>query len=415
MVSGLNVEKGMNPRARMLMRDLPIIEETFDPEVECDRLLGFSGEERRHAIEVYKEKLGIQRKAWGLCIEQAGKMVDSDPDIQSERLFSVVQFFASRYGFPSKQVELAHSIIEDYFLLREKILEIRKSHPDEIDLINYLTGSQIAEEDRPDFKIETGPYGFEITCSGDNMEKTLGGTFDPFPIARFGGFSASRMIMGTQICYSVINLDFKEVDERFFIDARKHEREHQRNNFLVRRVVEPWESKALKRKGMLELNEAYGKEEMDYAVRLLHLCRFTKDPETRARYLKEYTQYLVDYALGCVKDELFAMLSESGRRIIDETMFVGENNGPYDFLSNFRHWIKRGNDPLWQEIAMEYLGHEYEYQIYKSLHWLGELLGLGFSPEEAKGMLLDVRFSDWPKTVRRLKEQDKAHREINPN
>ncbi|MBI2117475.1 hypothetical protein HYT95_01115, partial [Candidatus Peregrinibacteria bacterium] len=118
-------------------------------------------------------------------------------------------------------------------------------------------------------------------------------------------------------------------------------------------------------------------------------------------------------ALECVRDEITASLHDRDLPILQEQLkqFFFSGKGPYDYLGSLRNWELFRDDPLYQETAQRMLVQEYGTIIKNAVHSYAELVKKGkYVTQEATALLTDKPLADWPKTVRRLLEQQEAGR-----
>lgn len=143
-------------------------EGAFNPDEEVQKLWSIPIEQRRKAVSAFKGKLARQREAWALCRTSIEEQIKSDPDLPREEMVEIIGRFASSYGFAKPHIKIAEQLIDKYIAHHKRVTEIRKKYPDDIALINRLTGMRFVRTDAEDFKIQVGPISLEIFCSGFN-------------------------------------------------------------------------------------------------------------------------------------------------------------------------------------------------------------------------------------------------------
>lgn len=375
---------------RTHLEENPPIGETFSPEEELIKLRSLPKEEKRKALDVFKQRLATQRKAWGQCRRFIERRIEFNPDVPRNKLIDLVaNQFGKPYGFTKEQQQIAEQLIDGYYENRRRALEKRRSQPDDIALIQELTGVNLGKSD--DVHVAVGPMTIDISANGFNSGRLYEGSEDPVIGFKYGGF-ADHSVGNNPIYYTVINQDrwIRWVD---YMDpsgqrVRHHEHEHQKNR-LFQRVFE-------------EQLEGSGNENLYWQYET------EQDPETKRAILEDYFRSERAKALERAKDEITASLYDRSLTQLNSQLsdLFFKKYGPYDYLSYLRDHEAKKEDPLYQETSRRMLVQEYRVTIEKAVDALSRLTKKGkYSAQEAVALLTDKSLSDWPKTVNRLLEQ----------
>lgn len=389
------------------------IEGTFSPDEEVQKLWSVPRDQRREAISVFKDKLTRQREAWALCRTNIEERIEANPDLPREEMVGIVREFASHYGFADSHVQVAESLVDDYMEIHRRVNEVREKYPDNIALINRLTGMKFTQADAEDFEIAVGPMAIEISCPGFNAGRIYEKSEDPVVKFRYGGF-ASQSRDSKPVYYLVVNNDYASSDPVFHSTTVPHEREHHKNKILAPKLYGTSEVRGDVReqlnrgvRGFLrhQIGERVLRFGRDYEGEVFQQYKSTKDPDKKAFLLAEYMRLHRETALNRAKDEIVALKSELNFTRYQYNIFMKQNGDIYDYMKEIREWDKKKDDPLWQETAQRVLIDEYGQIIDNAINAFDRLRNGGYSQSEVIAMLTDKRLAEWPKTVRRLLEQ----------
>ncbi len=382
------------------LQRVPPIKGVFSPDEEVQKLWSVPKEKRREAVSVFKGKLTRQRKAWALCRTTIEERIEANPDIPKEEMVEIIGQFASNYGFAKTHTRLAEKLIDDYIFARKRVMRVIEKYPDNIALINRLTGTKFTNAEAGDFNISVGPMSIDISCSGFNAKRISERSKGPVVDFRFLGF-ASESNDKPPIYYTVINTD--EVDFYYPHHPLEHEHEHEKNKLLESRLYPRLNRGAIGffRHQVLEKALRF---ERNLEDELWKRYLSSKDIQQKSFFLGEYFRMQREVALDGAKDEIVSCLKNRGlsrlRNELGELFF--SNEGPYDYLASLRNWEKGKDDPLWKETSQKFLVDEYRAIIETAIDYFGQLIYSGYTKEEAIALLFDKPLSNWPKTVRRL-------------
>jgi len=364
--------------------DNPPIDCVFFPEEELAKIKRLPREQRRDALETFKENLVRQRKALAACRVFIERTIGFNHDTPKEKLLKLVEQFSSSYGFNDRQKQIIEQLIDGYYENRQKVLKIRQQYPDDYKLVKKLTGVKLDKDVKLD--VQVGPMSIDIFTDGFNAGRLYERSYKPKLIPfLYGGFF-SQSVGRNPVYYIVINQD--KFVRKLYNDptgkkTKMHEYEHIKN-MLFREVFKSQESRQL----------LYGyKEEQDPEIKKVILEDFFKASRAEAleRVKNEITACLYDRTLEQLQNQL------------NHLFFKPES--PYDYLKYLRNWEEFNDDPFYQETVQRMLVREYREIIQRSVASYAELVNKGkYSIQEAIALLTDKPLEDWPKTVRRLLE-----------
>jgi len=396
-----------------VLQKIPPIEGVFSPSEEVQKLWSIPKGDRKEAIILFKDKLVRQREAWGMCSAIIEQQINDNPDLSQEEMFSVIDDFASHYGFADEHIITGKLMIKEYIDMHKKILEYREEFPDNIDLVNKLTGVRLSESEKDRLEVVIGPMSIDICCSKDIFCKIYGTKNVP------GGF-ATTSDDPEPIYYSVINKDYDESNHEFYKDILIHERRHHTNKIGKGYLYGEKEVQDMMRKKHLDtgirgfirhqISENILKFERVYEDELFEKYLAEEDFAKKTFLLKEFMRFKREEAFSRVKDEIFARKIQTTSYSPDTLSDYFKPNNRYDFLkaTRFAHDI---NDmelkKLWEETSQKILIDEYIEIIHNAILSFDELRNSGYSQEETIAMLSDKRLSEWPKTVKRLSEESR--------
>jgi hypothetical protein len=396
-----------------ILQRVPKIEGTFDPDEGVKKLLSTPREQRKEAVAEFKDKLARQREAWALCRTTIEERIEANPDISREEMIGILGQFASNYGFVGQHIRTAEQLIDGFIEHHKRVNETREKYPNDIKLINRLTGMNFTQSDRSDFKVVAGPMSLEISCSGFNTGRIFEKSKDPVIGFQYGGF-ASQSADSKPIYYLVVNNDYSVSNPEYHATIVPHEREHQKNRLMSPKIygrsgVRTDVRETLNRGVLGFLRHQVGERvlgfERNFEDEVYQRYESAREPEEKAFLLGEYMRLKRESALNRAKDEIIAMKAEPNYPRYNYNIFLDKDGGSYDYLAKLRDWDKKKDDILWQETAKRVLVDEYGSIIDSAITAFDDLRRLGYTQAEVIAMLSDKRLSDWPKTVRRLMEE----------
>ncbi len=369
------------------LRDNSPIDGTFSPEEELAKIRSLPSEQKREALNIFKEKLARQREGLATCRTFIERGIEFNHDISREKLVGLVDKFATQYGFNERQKQIAEQLIDGYFVNRQKVLEVRQQFPDDHALVGELTGVNIDKNEKID--VTVGPMTIDIDANGFNSGRLYERADKPVIGFKYGGF-ASQSRGENHVYYVVINKDKWISLVGYDGDLsgqrrRNHEHEHQKNK-LFRAVFEHQEAPT-------ELVDYVGEQDL----------------ETKRVILEDFFDASRDAALEKARDEITASLYDRNLQTLQSQLyyfFFSGKHDAYDYLRYLRNWEEFKNDTFYQETAQRMLVQEYRATIESAVNSYAELVNKGkYSTQEATALLTDKPLADWPKTVRRLLEQ----------
>ena len=208
----------------------PPIEGVFSPQEELKRIRKIANrEEKKKALEEFKDKLIRQRKALAKLHRFLERTIFFNPDVSKEELMKIFRKFSENYGFDSLQNQIIKKMIEGYYEQRRRALEIRQKFPDDRDLVYRLTGVRLGPND--EVKIEIGPMNVIIIVNAFNTGRLYERSENPTigPLRGFSAYTKGK----NPIYYTVINKDVEEFDPGAE-HTKMHELQHHKFNLFSR-------------------------------------------------------------------------------------------------------------------------------------------------------------------------------------
>lgn len=371
------------------LRDNPPIEELFSPENELTKIKSLPREQKKEAIENFKENLIKQRRALAACRVFIERSIEFNHNIPREKLTALVEKFGAKYGFDDKQKQIAKQLIDGYYENRQKVLEVRQQFEDDHELVEELTGINLGKDEKLD--VSVGPMTIDIDTDEFNAKKLYEKAYKPVIDFQYGGF-ASQSIGENPIYYIVINKDkwirTKGLDDPTGEKTRRHEYEHQKNK-LFRAVFE------------------YQDDPTEFMGYIGYIIK--QDPETKKKIIEDFLSASRIVALESVKDEITACLYDRTLPQLQHQLsdlFFEQKNDTYDYLAYLRNWEEFKDDSFYQETAQRILVQEYRAIVENAVDSYAELIKKSkSSTQETIALLTDKALTDWPKTIKRLLEQ----------
>lgn len=358
-------------------KDITPILGVFDPEFELQDLRILPHNERRASLADFKSKLARQGEAWATCRTFLRRKIEVNHDVEKQDLLDWIDTFSNEYGFTDSQKQTAEEIINDYYENRKRVKEIMEQYPNNVELVSELSGQTFSADTK--FRTTIGPMSVNIYCdsftagrlftSESNPQKTKWSAFaclsDHQPPIPYNVFNISTL---QQILDPKINLS--------------HENQHQENKLFSRQFDQP-------------KNESWS---------LWNQYLDEQDVDTKRTLLESYLKAERDRALARAKDELIAMKKPKNARYPYDIWFK-QDNSPHDYLS----WVRdREDSNLYIECSQKLLVEEYQRIIEDAVATFDRLKKKGgHSINQTIALLTDKPLDQWPKTARRLLEEEK--------
>lgn len=359
------------------LEDNPSIEGVFSPEAELAKIKSLPKDQKREAIDKFKENLAVQREALASCRVFIERCIELNHDVPREKLVGLIEKFGAQYGFTDEQKQISEGLVDGYYTNRKKVLEIRERLPENRDLVNGLTGINFDKTSK--FDISTGPMSVDISCDGFDAGRIFQNSKGIMVSLPYGGFVAKSE--QEDMFFVVLNRSWD--NPRYILP---HEREHIKNR-LFREVfdkqTDPWEE-----------NLIFSQYESE------------QDPKLKQGLLELYFRLKRQEAFQCAKDEIIAMKKDRNPHAYTHEIFSRQDNSPYDYLSYVRDWEDKKNDLGWREMSQKVLIDEYRDTIESAVESFDNLVKQGgYTREEVIAMFADKLLPEWTKTARRLLEQ----------
>lgn len=371
----------------ILLEELSPLEDTFSAEDELKKIRKLSGEKKKAALKIFKEKLFRQTEALAICRLFIERLLENEPDISKEKVRALIRKFIQNYGFNSKQVEIINSLLNKYYENRNKILEIKRKFADKRLVVYKLTGIMIGKEEP--VEVSFGPMTIDIKVSGSTMQKMLAKAINPliisYPLPGFLAQSGEP----ESIYFTVTNLD-KITMLRIYKDPEG------------KKTLKRWHEyiKSLIFSSVLELAELPIEPE-GYLTE--------KDPEIKKIILENFFKSWQRWALEQVKSDILAYLMTEGNDFLKKyktwikSFFFLTEFSPRDYLAKIRTEEKFRDDNLYQKMSKKILIDEYRKIIEQAVEALVRLINEGkYSIQEAGALLSYTLLERWPRTVERL-------------
>ncbi len=362
-----------------LLRYNPSIEGGFSSEEELMRIKKLPKDQKKAALTKFKENWVVQKNALASCRIFIERYINIDNDVPKEKLMDIVEKFGSYYSFTNEQKNIAEKIIDEYYVNRQRVLEIRKRFPDDVALVSELTG--IKFDKTAQFLVSIGPMSIDITTDGFNAGRIYENSSDAVPKLPYGGF-ATKSNHEHPIPYIVINHSVTGISE--YDDMVAHEHEHLKNS-LFRKIFDN------------------NRDVVDQEIFLYQYEAEKDDLQFKKDLLDKYFILYKEKALNDAKDEILAMRRYGIHALY--TIFFEQNGSPYDYLAYLRENELKKDDILWQDASKKILVEEYRKIIEDANNAFDKLEQGGYySKDEAIAIFSDKPLSDWPKTAIRLSE-----------
>ncbi|PIT88300.1 MAG: hypothetical protein COU29_00715 [Candidatus Magasanikbacteria bacterium CG10_big_fil_rev_8_21_14_0_10_36_32] len=375
--------------------------EIFDPEKELIDIRQLPHEERKEALEEYKEKLAYQKEGFAEMQVKLIELVRQNSDATFEELNDKALEIGYNFGFTENQQRIIQFILEQYMEKHQQIRELRKSYPDDKELFKAIFG----REPKGDLEVIESPIilyfrlhnevDYTVIRSGaykDNRGitdediksaiKSRGVNIQQINI----NYNGEQMVLKNIICAEQARgIEFNFDRQATF----RHEEQHAIENLLV-------DTKA---SDMMPFLKAQNDDERQKTWR-----GFLQD---RCRRFQAYT-----------KDEILAFLRGGNRKlksIYEQLTCLSEKEGLYDFLTRFgetdREYVTKMPENF-QPTALKILEDVYSRDNFNKLIKNGlnaytRLVKGGYSKEMAINLLSTEPLVKWLTVTKRMLENKK--------
>lgn len=354
-------------------KDTPPISDVFDPEAELQNLKALPPDQKREALNDFKSKLARQREAWATCRTFLRRKIEVNHDVEKQDLMAWVTTFSDKYGFTDEQRQRAEEIIDGYYENRQRVKQIREQYPDDVELVNELSGQTFGTDTK--FKIKIGLISVNIYC--DSF--TAGRLFKKDSIPQKIKYPAFACMSNHKppIKYNVFNSDILKGQKTNLL----HEEQHQENKLFQQQFD----------------------QSQDEASELWNQYNTEQDQDTKRMLLESFFRVRRDSGLVKLKDEVLAYTKAGLGRLEGEGKdFLAQNKSPYDYLAYLRDYDV---SPLYQEAVKKVLVDEYGDIVRRTFMVISDLKKGGYSSEQIIALLSDKPVTQWPKTAKRLLDE----------
>ncbi len=363
--------------------------ETFDPKNELDRIRNIPKNERKDFIEKYKVKLRQQRIGLAKCRRFIERSIEFNNEIPRDDLDSIFTKFKDKFGFCGNQEEIIKSLLDNFYLQRQIVIEAREKWSDNLELIRNLTQVDFNKSDLKSLDVSVGPMSIDIKTNGFNCGRIYEHAEEPSVKFKYGGFAAQSS-HEVPIYYTVIKNDLLF---RMLYDAPgvvTHEHEHEKN-----KLFEHIFFKKISEQEEQGLWVEYEEEE---------------DIELKKIKLENYIIPQIEYALNRAKDEITAFLTERSPLVLQSDLanffFKDGYGGAYDYLQFLRDFEPKKDDELYQNTLRELFENKYKKIISNAVESFRLFRKKRkMDSQELIALLTDKSLAEWPKTINRLLEE----------
>lgn len=411
-------ERGVNDFSRQLNTKFDWFTENVLPiegEFSADPkdVLKLPTKQRGEALAEFKDKLVRQRKAMAECRLYIERSINFDNDISEDFLVDIVSWFANEYAFSDDQRTAVEFAVHQYYVMRKRAQDFREQFPNNIELVNKLTGLTF---DNPDeFKIEPDFMCLKIETGGENLIKMYRGdmmaTETPTDF-RLNGFASAGRFSGSDgpTPFVAIRSDVDTHDDH---GVRDHEYEHIKHQVFD--VIFRFYFKG-------EYYSLFGHSYFDNPGTVKSFAeefkkqKSSESLEAALSYLEPFFKGTQLYALEQARGEIFAMLKNHPLDSFEiaSRFLRWEDPSSYDYLADTRRllWEEFKGEKEVQGLMERYFIHEYADIINDALHML-DLLVSSFTLErgysdmdglisEATALLTDVPLQNWRIEIKRF-------------
>lgn len=415
------IKATLDERIKDIFGNNPKIEGVFDPDQMWENLKEYSSKEnapkgmskeeikernnqRKAILSEFKENLLRQQEALADCYGVIQEEIENNPNIARQKLMDIVETFSENYGFTDKQKYNAEKLINEYFELRERAIDLMADYRhDDKGLIEKLTGKTLTEDDMKGiYKISLGTVAIIIEASDEMTQKLRSKKSKQG--AKWLGFHNAGSWLEQSPHYVVINRELitKLQGAAGIEKVLAHELQHAEND-IIEEVLQKQE------------------EEVYYTD-----YRDEKDPEKKQQKLGQYLRQVQREALNDVRDEIITSLHTVGTdKVKLEELFIAKEKGwlkgmietvtfsgekvQYDFLKEARNKKLYYKD---KGLSKKLFDQQYKRVIKDALSAFSDLVDPGkggYEPQKAVSLLMGKELYFWPTNVKRLlnKKQEK--------
>ncbi len=371
--------------------------EIFDPEKELDEIKKLPHDERKQAVEEFKEKLAYQKDGLAEAQVQLIELIRKNPDASLEELNNKALEIGFRYGFTENQQQIIQFILERCIEKHQQVRELRKSYPDDKELFTAVFDHEPKGEvevvegpitlyfrlhDQDDFVLASMSHkkNGEVTEEEKNRAKKFKGFNLRTVIMQHGG---EKILLNGVICAENAGGHEFDIDRQLIF---RHEEQH-----AIERIID--DSKSINILGVLR----------------------AKDDEERQKKWRIFLQSHFWRFEAYAKDEILACWrgGHSNKEIYRRLSKQKENGGGYDWLTvhgaEEKNYISKFPDSF-QPEALKILEEVYDRDNYNQTikDGLNAYVRLvkygGYSKEMAINLLSTEPLKKWPLVVKRMLE-----------
>ncbi len=343
-----------------LLSENPPLKGEFCPQKEIQKIKKLSRQERKEALNIFKNKLERQRDGWASCRVFLERIIEFDNDPPRDYLLEWVHLFGKNYGFTESHYNLTEKIIDAFYKEREKCLEFLNRYHDNLHkAASKLTRTKLNKEE---IDVTAGPVSINITADGKEYNKI--NEKEKLSRDTLGFFKTDLF---TEIGYAVIK------GGRESKKTKTHEEEHAKNRLLFRFLH--GEGDVATEKIFLEID-----------------LKKEKDEEKREKIFKKYIKLFQREALLRAKSEITARKRDGSE--INSSLFF--NVPAYDYLKNIKaEYGGKKEGELINKILVE----EYREILNKAIWAFNALEMHGHKTDKVIAFFTDKNLEEWSKTA----------------
>ncbi len=362
---GNNLKEEFNS---FLLENKPLDKE-FLPKKELELIKKMPKNEKRRALDEFKDKLERQREGWANCRVFIERIIDFDNNPPRDYLLEWVHLFGKEYGFTEDHYELTGKIIDTFYEERKEcenfLEEFKKPHQ----AVNDLIGAKF--KNSKGIEVRLGPISVDVVVDPKKYKKIIKNK-NINVSSSSDGFSSAGLFAG--IYYNVIK-KIKNEDE-----IEIHEREHSKNNLLFsffhpEQSVLPVKRLCLEKRLKEERNE-----------------------EKKEKLFKKYLKAIQEEGLLGAKQEIIAYKKDGS----NPTSSIFFEFPSYDYFKNIREeYIGEPERSVVNKILVE----DYKNILDHAITAFNVLEKKGYTTDQVISLLGDKKLSKWFKTALRIIRQ----------
>ncbi|PIT88301.1 MAG: hypothetical protein COU29_00720 [Candidatus Magasanikbacteria bacterium CG10_big_fil_rev_8_21_14_0_10_36_32] len=380
-----------------------VFDGVFDPEAELVVIKKLPHQERKQAVEIFKEKLAAQKEGLAKMQTQLIEYVRINPDASFEELVKKAEDLGSPYGMSESQLEITAEVLKAYMEKHKAVRKIRTEYSDDAEIYELLFG----QKPKGKVQIVEGPLTLHLRLlDKDDYEHTLraatdlthgqqsSDTYIQMMAEKTSGVTLNKVMIpeldGSVIAEKAESEDFNDTAKKIY----DHEEQHAMKKFF--------EEQRNSSNALSEFRASQSDEERENALR--HFCRHNR-------------QQIEEKA----KDEIMAYFkgsTHSAEQVVGTLTRTQEQGGTYDYfminkmeevLSKFL--LSKSIDekylPMIKKVIHDVFRNEYDNLIKNGVKSFVDLQKSDYSTDKTIALLTHEPLRKWPLVVKRMLESKK--------